>query len=456
MSLSFKNRIAFHYMIATAIIMAMAFGAIYFIVQQTVIRNLDNDLSYEARKHTGEIKVIGDSIIFKNKAEWEEREHHEIQVNPVFIQLIDKRGRLMDKSPNLKEDYLSFKEPTFRGHFDASLNNRAIRQIQLPIEKNGKVQGYILAAMSSESAKSVILKLRNILLISYLVVLSGLYFISRYLAGRSIRPINDITNTITRISKHNLKERVALPPNKDEIYGLSSGFNALLERIENALEREKEFTSDASHELRTPLATLRGTLEVLIRKPRTQQEYKEKIQFSLNEIERMTLTLEQLFLLARLDSKDRSKKINLISLPTIIDGSLTHFKSEIAEKDLFVEFKFDHDKKLLVPHYYTSLIIGNVLSNAVKYSEKNSKLRISCKEIKNHVVCCIEDEGIGINKEDLKRIYGNFFRSDSLNHKRIPGNGLGLSIVKKCVEAINAQIDIQSDLGQGTKVTITF
>ena len=456
MSFSFKNRIAFYYMIATAIIMAVAFGAIYFIVQQTVFRNLDNDLSYEAKKHTGEIKLIGDSILFNNKAEWEEREHREIQVNPVFIQLMNKQGGIMDKSPNLKEDYLPFNKLAFGGHFNSLLNNRAIRQVQLPIEQNGKVTGYILAAMSSESAQSVILRLRNVLLISYLIVLAGLYFISRILAGRSIKPVQNVTNTITRITKNNLKERVALPQNTDEIYELSTGFNSLLERIEDAIEREKQFTSDASHELRTPLASLRGTLEVLIRKPRNQEEYEEKIQFSLNEIERMTAMLEQLLLLARLDSKDHSKKNNSSSLPTIIDESLSHFKTQIREKNLLIDFQFDQDKEFLVPHYYTNIIIDNFLSNAIKYSTDKSKLTISLKEVNNRVICTIKDEGIGIKKEDLKNIYENFFRSDPLNHKKIAGNGLGLSIAKKCADAIQAELNIESLIEDGTTVTITF
>nr|WP_287422393.1 histidine kinase dimerization/phospho-acceptor domain-containing protein [Candidatus Brachybacter algidus] len=131
----------------------------------------------------------------------------------------------------------------------------------------------------------------------------------------------------------NLKDRVPLPQNKDEIYELSLGFNDLLARIEDAIERERQFTSDASHELRTPLATLRGTLEVLIRKPRTQVEYEEKIKFSLSEITKMTTTLEQLLLLARLDTKTSIKENNFVALPTIIDESLTYFKSQIAEKD---------------------------------------------------------------------------------------------------------------------------
>ncbi|MBK8954192.1 MAG: HAMP domain-containing protein [Saprospiraceae bacterium] len=456
MNLNFKDRIAFNYMIATALIMAVVFGAIYFVVHEKVVNNLDNDLSYEAKKHTGEIKIIGDSIIFKNKAEWEEREHTEIQVNPVFIQLIDKQGNLMDKAPNLKEDYLPFNASKFGGHFDARLNNRTIRQVQLPIEQNGKIKGYILAAMSSEAAQSVLLRLRNVLIVSFLIVLGCLYFISRLLAGRSIKPVQDVTKTISRITKNNLKERVALPANRDEIHELSSNFNALLERIENAIERERQFTSDASHELRTPLATLRGTLEVLIRKPRTQDEYESKIKYSLSEIERMTNTLEQLLLLARLDSQVAQKEINFSSLPSIIDESLTHFKSQIIAKNLTIQFVFDKNKAFLVRSYYTNLIVDNLLSNAIKYSNKNSTISISLNEQRNHVNFTIQDEGIGIKESDLNHIYENFYRSEALNHKDISGNGLGLSIVKKSADAIDAKVKIESTLDKGTTVTVIF
>ena len=456
MNLNFQNRIAFHYMIATAVIMAVVFGAIYFIVQKTVLNNIDNDLSYEAEKHTGEIEIAGDSLLFKNKAEWTEREHRETQVNPVFIQLIDKQGSLMDKSPNLKENYLPFNTSKFGGHFNEQLNNIAIRQVQLPVEQNGKIKGYILAAMSLESAQLVLVRLRTVLIVSFLIVLGGLYSVSRFIAGRSIKPIQDVTNTISRITKHNLKERVNLPTSRDEIYELSDNFNALVGRIENAIERERQFTSDASHELRTPLASLRGTLEVLIRKPRTQKEYEDKIKYSLSEIERMTNTLEQLLLLARLDAQPEIKETNLNSLTTIIDESLTDFKSQIVNKELNIKFFFDPNKEYPVPQYYTSLIIDNLLSNAIKYSNQGSVIKINLREESNYITLMIQDEGVGIKEEDLKYIYQNFFRSDALNHKEVSGNGLGLSIVKKSADAINAEVKIESKLGKGTVVTVTF
>ena len=456
-NLSFRNRIALHYMIATAFIMAVAFAVVYFVVQSVVYQNIDNDLSFEAEKHTHEIKIVGDSIKIKNKNEWEEKEHREVQVNPVFIQILNKDGEFMDKSPNLKEDVLSFNpQENYGGHFNKTLNSRAIRQVQLPIEDNGKIRGFILAAMSLESSKMVLLNLRNVLIISYLILLVGLYFISRYLAGRGIKPVMVITETTKRITKNNLNERVVLPQNKDELYELSSSINELLQRIENAIERERQFTSDASHELRTPLSTLKGTLEVLIRKPREQSEYEDKIKFSLTEIDRMTATIEQLLLLARFVTNSKIVDSSLVPLHTIIDEILSRHKNRISEKNLVINFHNAADLEGLVPQYYTNLILDNIIGNAIKYSKDATTIHIGVILQDSKVVCTVQDEGIGIKKEDLNNLFNHFFRSDALNHKSISGNGLGLSIAKKAADAINAEIQVESEFGKGTIFTIKF
>ncbi|MCL5246837.1 HAMP domain-containing histidine kinase [Cellulophaga sp. 20_2_10] len=444
-------------MIATAIIMAVAFTAVYFVVKGVVYQNIDNDLSFEAEKHTEEIKVVGDSIKIKNRKEWEEREHREVQVNPVFIQILDKNGLFMDKSPNLKDNQLDFSEKAnFGGSYNESLNNKPIRQVQLPIEENGKIKGFIIAAMSLEASQMVLLNLRNILLLVYLLLLASLYFISKYIAGRSIIPVKNVTETTNRITRNNLNERVALPQNKDELFDLSSGINDLLQRIENALERERQFTSDASHELRTPLATLKGTLEVLIRKPRERAEYEDKIKFSLTEIDRMTATLEQLLLLARLDSSSKTLNESSMPLATIIDEILTRQNKQIAAKKISINFKNDIEYETLVPQYFSNLIFENIVNNAIKYAKDATTIHISITQSGSKIICKVKDEGIGIKKEDLKKLFNNFFRSDALNHKNISGNGLGLSIAKKAADAISAKIYAESDLGIGTTFTVQF
>src|SRR5680860_1469262 len=166
-------------MLATAIIIAVVFSIVYLIVQNTVYKNLDNVLSFEARKHTKEIKIKENILYFTNKAEWEEIEHREVHMNPVFIQIIDAAGRLMDKSPNLKDEVLPFEGSKNLGeNFNSKLNNRSIRQVQITIEHHDKIKGYIIAAISLGDSQMVLLNLRNTLLILFPIVLFGLFFIS--------------------------------------------------------------------------------------------------------------------------------------------------------------------------------------------------------------------------------------------------------------------------------------
>src|SRR5690554_4480958 len=196
MTLSYKKRIAFYYMGVTAFIIALVFLVVYFIVLTTVYHNLDSALSYQANKHTKEIFIEGDSIRFVNKAEWEEREHKEVDIHPVFMQINDKSGRIMDKSPNLKEQFLVYEmNPEFVDPHSRFLGGREIRQAQIPLIKDGTIKGFILVAMSLEDAKMVLNNLKRILWILYPLVIFALFFITRFLAGKSIIPIKQITDT---------------------------------------------------------------------------------------------------------------------------------------------------------------------------------------------------------------------------------------------------------------------
>tara|TARA_R110000796_G_scaffold252596_1_gene388466 strand:- start:118191 stop:119576 length:1386 start_codon:yes stop_codon:yes gene_type:complete len=457
MKLNFKNRIALYYTVATAIITAFAFLIVFLSVKKTVFSNLDKELSYQAQKHSKEIIIENDSIHFMNKAQWAEREHREVQVNPVFIQLINNQGRLMDKSPNLKEQHLTFSDAVnSNDHISTFLIDRAIRQAQIPIEKNGRKQGYILTAISMETSNMVIKKLQKTLLISFPIVLFGLFLISSSLAGRSITPLQAIIHTTNTITKNNLNERVPLPPNKDEIFELSSAINELLQRIENAIQRERQFTSDASHELRTPLSTLRGTLEVLIRKPRAQSEYEEKVQYGLSEIDRMTNIVEQLLLLARFDVKNEIEDNHLISLVALVDEVLSRNDVAITRKKLKIAFEANAKTESLVPQYYASLVLENIIINAIKYSHEGKSIDVKIFTEGDYTLCKIRDNGIGIKKEDLDSLFNPFFRSDALEHKQITGAGLGLSIAKKAADAMDAQLTVESEINKGTTFTIAF
>lgn len=457
MNLSFKNRIALHYLIATATLTMAVFFIIFQVVRSSVYLHLDQDLLYEAHKHSQMIMVEGDQVVFRNKAEWEEKEHREVVVNPVFIQVVGLNGKVMDKSPNLKEDFLHFSNGASEPEpFDATLKDRTVRQVQVPLKVDDLQKGYLVTAMSLENSLSVLSRLRSILIFTFPVVLLFLFFITRMIAAQSIRPISVITQTADNITRNNLNERIQLPRNRDELYSLTTSINRLLDRLGNALKREKQFTADASHELRTPLTVLKGTLEVLIRKPRTESEYREKISDAIQEIDRMGFSVEQLLTLARVDNMPGLKEAEEINLMVTIDEIISRHAKVIGEKKISFDIPNGRIPQVHSDPYLVDLLLDNILSNAIKYSRDGGQISISFRQKNGHLICRIEDEGIGIRPEDLDKLYTPFFRSDALEHKQIKGNGLGLAIVKKISDLLHIGFDLESKLGEGTTVTLAF
>lgn len=454
-SLSYKNRIAFHYIISTGLLISVVFLVIYQIINYSVHDHVNDDISEEVSEHLQEIKIDKNDTYLIQVDQWREIENNTVNVNSVFVQFLDINNELIDKSPNLKGLQLQLYDIEYDNQLiDTYLNGKPIRQIQVPLLDNKKIVGRIFIAMSLDEVTMILTNLRNTLYISFPLILILLFFIARFIAGRSIKPVAMITKTSSKITKDNLKERITLPQNKDELYILSKTINDLLDRIENAVEREKQFTSDASHELRTPLAILKGTLEVLVRKPRNQSEYEAKINYSISEVNRLNNLVDQLLLLARFENQDPKNEI--VFLNALILDILSRHSQIINDKKIVIKHFFSKDYYITSDHYLVSIIISNLVSNAIKYSNDNGQILISLSE-KNNLICCtISDNGIGIAKKDLDKILNPFYRSNPTNHPEIIGTGLGLSIVKRVSELLNTGFKIESEVNKGTTVSLIF
>jgi len=230
----------------------------------------------------------------------------------------------------------------------------------------------------------------------------------------------------------------------------------LLDRIENAIAREKQFTSDASHELRTPLAVIKGTLEVLIRKPRTAGEYNEKIKYCIEEVNRINTMVDQLLLMARFENQKMAVALQKINLDEVVLHALERYSPKIEAKNIDVDFDFNDHFEVTTDAGMATLIIENILSNAIKYSNDGAKIHITLQVNELTTICIIKDNGIGIAANDLDKIYMQFYRSEALDHANIKGTGLGLSIVKRLCTILNINLDVQSLKNKGTTVTLVF
>ncbi|WP_344816407.1 sensor histidine kinase [Flavobacterium cheonanense] len=452
---SFRNRIAFNYIMSTALLIAFVFIVIYQVIYYSVDNHINDDINDEVKKHLGEIEIDRNDTYLIQVDQWRAREHNTVDVNPVFVQFHDINNQLIDKSPNLKGILLKlYDNDKDNVLVDTYLNNKPIRQIQVPLVDDNKIIGHVIVAMSLDDATMILTNLKNILLIAFPLILVVLFLIARLIAGRSIKPVTSIIETSSTITRDNLSSRIQLPNNKDELYTLSETINNLLDRIENAIEREKQFTSDASHELRTPLAVIKGTMEVLIRKPREKQEYEEKINFCITEVDRLNNLVDQLLLLARFENQKQNIRNEQVYLNSLILDTIARFSEKIKEKKITIVANFQEDYYIKSDTYLVSIILSNIISNAIKYSNKSGKIDIELKKDKENVYCSISDNGIGIVAEDLEKIFNSFYRSDISNHPEIKGTGLGLSIVKRLCNLLSIELNIKSIKEEGTSVNL--
>ncbi len=444
------------YLSATSVITLLLFVVIYQVVYNTSFKNLDERLDFEALDILDDIDMNLDTVYFIDRSEWSEKEHSDVEVYPIFAEVTDIDKKSLIRTPNLKNNSLSI-TPGITENFNSRLSEKQIRQLQRPIlNKKGKLIGYIIIAIPVEGAINVITSLKNVLLISYPVLLLILFFITRYIAGKSITPLIKINEEAQKITKESLGTRIELPGNKDEIHELAATINGLMNRLEDAVLREKQFTADASHELRTPLSVIKGTLEVLIRKPREVSQYQNKIQYCIKEVDRIGTLIDQLLMLARFESEEVHSNEIEIELNQSVQYCIYRLNEYAADRGIVINFNEKNKYFVCADPSLLDIILENLLSNAIKYSNESKQIDVYLNGSESEVTCSIEDYGIGMNREQIKRVFDRFYRSEEARSTEAGGHGIGMAIVKRLAELQNIKVSYSSQILKGTIVSLTF
>ncbi len=457
-NVKFRERIAILYTLLTAFIIAILLATIYFIVHSTVYSHLDDDLNTELEEISNSLVAFDDSLIYTNRFEWSEQEHSQVEINPTFIQVFSPDGKVLRKTGNLKAEQLTFLEKKKANvYVDGSLSNSPIRQVQAPfLSDQGKTVAYISVAISKKESSLVLDNLKKSLLISYPLVLLGLFIASRIIAGRAIAPIDKVIKTAEKISKENLSDRIEVPERKDELHTLSVTINDLLERLEDVVQREKQFTADASHELRTPLSIIKGTLEVLNRKPREIEQYMEKIDYVIGEVDRVSSLIDSLLELARLESGKVAPDIVMFDISGITQGIAERFRASARSRKMELDLHLPEGLEVNADPSMCDIMISNIISNAIKYSLEGDKIEIKTGTRPGSVFCSVTDHGAGIDEEHIQKIFDRFYRADSSRGAKTGGKGLGLSITKKLADLQNVTLELSSTPGKETVFTLLF
>ncbi|KEO84876.1 sensor histidine kinase [Tumebacillus flagellatus] len=228
-----------------------------------------------------------------------------------------------------------------------------------------------------------------------------------------------------------------------------------LRPIQQAWNKQQEFVADASHELRTPLTVMKTSLERLFRHPdHTIEQESEGISDAIDEANRMNKLVSQLLTLARSDSNELEILRQPMRIDTLVERMADRFRELAMLKEIELESTVDSPVEILADEERLQQLLVILLDNALKYTQEGGRVQISCRKMANHVQIEVTDNGIGISAEDVPRVFDRFFRGDKMRARTHPGTGLGLSIAKWIVEVHGGKIRAESELGQGTTMSV--
>ncbi|MGH9757657.1 MAG: sensor histidine kinase [Candidatus Acidiferrales bacterium] len=305
-------------------------------------------------------------------------------------------------------------------------------------------------AVSTGDFDEVLMRFALVLLLAapafLLLAALGGYWMSR----RALVPVDEITRAARSISAQNLSMRLAVPRTGDELERLASTLNEMLERLDAAFHRVMQFTADASHELRTPVSVIRTGAELTLRKPRSEDEYREALSQILQESEKVSQLIEQLMDLARADSGAVALPLARMELSECLRRSIDQARILAAARQISISESITPEP-LWVGGDAVSLerLFLILLDNAVKYTPEGGRIEVDLHRAGRTAVAAVRDTGIGIDAEDIPHIFERFFRADKARSRESGGTGLGLAIGRWIAEAHGGEIRVKSEIGKG-------
>lgn len=412
-------------------------GAVVFYTEEGLVGSLSVDDSYITSKNGVRILVYGP--------------HDRLLLGNVYDYDIDK-SKLKDGSVS---------SDTF-GETDYYLYTR---YVQLT-DKNVTVE-FILLGIVQDSAGSFsgvtgsLLKM-DLIILPLAIILAALlgYFVTRAL----FKPIGEITKTAENISKgDDLSLRIDLGPGSDELHKLADTYNTMLSRLQTSFESEKAFTSDSSHELRTPTAVISAQCEYALAEPRTTEEYVECLEVIDRQSKRMSALISQLLSFTRLEQGTQKIVFESFNLSSLVD-ELCHDMEAAQASDITI--KYDIEQEVFVNGDMTLIyrMVSNLVSNAYKYGKAGGYIKVSVKNSGPAgggpaAVLVVEDNGIGIAREDFEKIFRRFYKGDKSRTLDADGEasyGLGLAFVQKIAQIHGGRVEVQSKLGKGSRFTVVL
>ena len=269
---------------------------------------------------------------------------------------------------------------------------------------------------------------------------------------KGLRPVREMTRSLKRIGPKRLHERIPPEGWPRELRPLAVAFDEMLDRLEDSFTRLSQFSADLAHELRTPIANIRGEGEVALTRVRTSDEYREVIESSVGECERLTAIVDNLLFLARAEAAEGHISRGLFDGRAAVE-KIAAFYELIAEEHHTV-IKCAGEGEIHADPMLFGRAVSNLVENALRFTPAGGTIQISIAAGPAQSQISVNDSGCGIAPEHLPRVFDRFYRADSSRSSE--GSGLGLALVKSIMDLHGGAAVVESETDRGTTVTLSF
>ncbi len=291
-----------------------------------------------------------------------------------------------------------------------------------------------------------------------LLLLGATTWLASWRIRQGLSPLQSLAQQASLVSTHSWKLQ---PPKEaeeiDELRPLTEAMIQMLSRLEYSFKLQREFVGNAAHELKTPVAVLKSTLQSLLQRPRSSDEYRAGLQASLQDLDRLEQLLQRMLRLARAEQwaqNPQRQELDLVDVNSTCEEAVDRIRSLAESRNTTIQIATNGPVLFRANAEDLQLVWTNLLENAVRYSPKGSAIEVVVGQTEDKARVTVRDRGAGISAADLPRIFDRFYRGDPSRNRATGGFGLGLAIVKALVEAYGGTIAAESTPGEGTSMTV--
>lgn len=448
--LSISKKLAVWYGLSLFVMLSLFGYFLYESFHDYIHHNYDRHLRFEAEQLLPHIDTTGDTLTI-NLSGYDRNAALKSGVEyGTYVRLYNREGQPIYESPNLTDvdQPLETDIPEASGEysFSSQWQDLPARTLFYPIhDSTGTFWGWLEVTGFEWTLHEELSRFRQYLLVLIAISVSFSILGGFWLSRRALSPVSSIIDAAKSITATDLDKRI--PVNyqvRDELTDLAETFNMMLNRLQKGFEREKRFTSDAAHELMTPLSSLRSDAEIMLRKPRSKEEYLETIQRMLTETRRMSEMVHLLLQLSQVESVHRSEAEN-VNVSRITEAVAAGYQLKARDKNLAMKVSIVPGLHIRAHGAYVEEIINNLLENGFKYTPEGGAVNLQLQQTSGKAVIHVSDTGIGFDKETKNRLFERFYRADQEDVQNSPGSGLGLPLVEAIVKLYDGKIRAYSD-----------